>query len=434
MNIKKLLALLDVAIAILGHPIDADAHNGAFTIEDDSLYQSKLCYKDLSLIDEENLEVDPSLIKCVDIFIPGFKLPELSNGDPDPIFNVDISFVKKGEDNSTEKIFSEEFSFRSEDLIQVEGASIDGGLLIEDGSLEVALAPQSYFNQSEDLSDLVTAQMDKNTRNTLMAAGVVGTALMAATTNTWSIVGAAACASTGPVCVGVMTACVAGTAIGFTAAALGGAAYFIDEDPPANAQFINAVDFSNSSALLNNLGINNLSPLGFVKIQSAGEDLGIKNSVSAFVENENQTALYWESIYGYHVATTPGVVNIDQFAAKVFDSKIGIPSNYDDVLSGNEFNIDWISFNYEKSDAEAAREIISDPVDPKELSFADADSSNLIENPSYRFCGYAPKKGLAHGDAQEGDDYAISGEFYLNTWGPVGDHCSADLDPFHEGA
>lgn len=168
----------------------------------------------------------------------------------------------------------------------------------------------------------------------------------------------------------------------------------------------------------------NVFPLNISEIEGFNyneeeKGLDIKNVFSAIVKGEKlkETIIYWESKFGYHIASAPCIVDVNKFAVRIFNSEVGVKSNFS--------RVNWVSFNWFKNE---------DDKIPEKSVYEDEEEDDLdkfYETLSYRFCGFAPNKQYDLRDfPQEFKElnYNISGEYYLNTWGPVSEDC-INIDP-----
>lgn len=340
MNYKTLLALFNAVIAINGYPINSTTS----TVEDSSRYQSQVCY-DITLAQDEDSEIESSIVKCIDFSISNEKYNALTTDEP-----LCLGLLIDGEENPLISIQVE-----PEDFIQVDvsyGQNLDNGehLVIELNSHLESL-----------LESLDTSEDEEESSEGVYARG-------------------------------------------------------LDNETVTDEQV------ENEGTQLD------LSTIEGIQLNNT-QDLEINNVFGNIVENEkvNETNLYWESKHGYHVASTPGIVDINEFAIKVFNSEIGVSSISE---NGDKSKVDWVSFNWVKTNGEIVEE--NNDTDTPE-SNGDGDLKEYYDTLFYRFCGFAPRKQFIHG-APSGFqelDYSISGEYYLNTWGPVGGEC-INVDPYED--
>lgn len=204
-------------------------------------------------------------------------------------------------------------------------------------------------------------------------------------------------------------------------------------------------ELDNSMAsTLESLGIGNIKPVylnSFSSTTKRADSFGIKNMWSMNLDidlihkrdlnNTTQTGLYWESDFGIHLGVHLKGASVNEFVELVLSTEPGIPLNVKNsrFVKRNQFEVDWVSYNYDNANRDLCRDIAGDR--GLEYDLAEDAPGFFSSADTWKYCGAATKNdhvGQAQGYDQLGSENAVHGEWYFNTYGGIDGYCNDNKD------
>ncbi|KAI5952342.1 hypothetical protein KGF54_003208 [Candida jiufengensis] len=149
----------------------------------------------------------------------------------------------------------------------------------------------------------------------------------------------------------------------------------------------------------------------------------------------------WESSYGNHSAAyTNKLIDVIEMAQQIQKSQ-PIPAGLDNIdhLMGNKtmqkrqnyFDVDYVTWNWDNGNQDLERTLTQDRGMEEMWEYDQEVPDYFHNNGGWKFCGTAtvnPNPGQNEGYDQLGQDNALHGEFYFNTYGGVDGYCNDNKD------
>ncbi|CAI2034502.1 hypothetical protein SEUBUCD646_0I00100 [Saccharomyces eubayanus] len=241
--------------------------------------------------------------------------------------------------------------------------------------------------------------------------------------------------------VALIAGCLGGVAT--TAAAMAGAAGSVASASKRSTRYIDTFsDLNFHYSSLNNLTAINatMQTVGLVLL-GAFDYLNTSNPDGLEKRGQNNTVadmqhvLYFSSQFGHHAAT-----HMRNNVTELVDAIISVeaPGTLPDTLSGsqtlqrrvNYFDVNWISWNWDNANVDLTeRAETSRPLLEEEYDEGIFDWFN--NNPGWKYCWSVtdnPDPGHIENYSDIGEENAVHGELYFNTYGGVDGFCNDNKD------